>query len=418
MKIAFFSDCYLDLTGGITSSINAQKRALEDNGHEVYIFTTGYPRPKKARQNLAKKHIFLVPSCRFFFRGLTPISRRPKTIERWTLKNHPEVKNFDIFYIHYEAGCSIAGLRLGRKLHIPTVQVMHGREDMGETNLIPHGFRTTVAVILNWLHSRYLPHSVKIPRDNYCADSLAKAKMWELMVAHANAADLVLTPSAHFRKKLLHYGVVKDIKVFPNGFPDYKYPLNPTIKSLTPREILRIIWHSRVSAEKRMMPFLHALNILQQTVNKSPNPPKFTLDVYGGGGDYFRAKRFAKRHRLNITFHGNAKFEVVQTAIGKAHLDVLVSYDFDTFGNTLIEAEAHGVPVFFCDPDMKEIVPKGSFVFSQSPSPQDMAAALYDLLQHPDHIEQMSRVMLTHRSEVLISHRIKRLEQIFQELIS
>ena len=29
MKIAIFSDCYLDLTGGITSSINAQKAALE-----------------------------------------------------------------------------------------------------------------------------------------------------------------------------------------------------------------------------------------------------------------------------------------------------------------------------------------------------------------------------------------------------
>ena len=92
MKIAFFSDCYLDLTGGIRSSINAQKKALEDDGHEVYIFTTGYPKNKDKLKNLAEQNIFQVPSCKVFFRGLTPISRKPEIIEKWLMKNHPEIK--------------------------------------------------------------------------------------------------------------------------------------------------------------------------------------------------------------------------------------------------------------------------------------------------------------------------------------
>ena len=50
MKIAFFSDCYLDLTGGIKSSIDAQKSALEQNGHTVYIFSTSYPKTKEERR--------------------------------------------------------------------------------------------------------------------------------------------------------------------------------------------------------------------------------------------------------------------------------------------------------------------------------------------------------------------------------
>lgn len=417
MKIAFFSDCYLDLTGGITSSINAQKTALENDGHTVYIFSTGFPRTKKELQKLAKENIFMVPSCRLFFRGLTPISRRPKIIEKWLLRGHPEIKYFDVFYIHYESGCSIAGLRLGKDLKIPTVQVMHGREDMGETNLIPRGFRTIVASLLNWFHSWYIPHPIKVHRDNYCANSLAKAKMWTLMVNHANFADLVITPSAHFRKKLIHYGVTKEIKVLPNGYPDAHFPKNPSIKKLNPDEPLRIIWHSRVSAEKRMMPFLHALNILQKTVNQDENSPKFTLSVYGGGGDFFRAQRYARRHRLNVKFHGNVKYDKIQSAIADSHLDALVSYNFDTFGNTLIEAEAHGVPVFFCDPDMKEVVPKGSFVLSKSPSPESMAAVLQDLLEHPNKIEQMSKIMFKSRSDILISHRIKLLEKIFNDII-
>lgn len=409
MKIAFFSDCYLDLTGGIVSSISAQKKALEHLGHEVIIFSTGYPKSKQDLSKLAEQNIFQVPSCKLFFYKLTPVSRRPKVVERWLLKTHPEIKNFDIFYIHYESGCSIAGLRLGKKLHIPTVQVMHGREDMGESNIIPFGFRTIVATALNLFHSWYLPHTVDIHRDNHLANTRAKAKMWTLMVNHANFADLVLTPSEHFREKLLSYGVSAPIEVFPNGFPDDKFPQNPPIKKLSPDETLKIIWHSRVSAEKRMMPFLHALTKVKG---------KYRLDVYGGGGDFFRAKRFARKHDLNVVFHGNIKFDSLTRAISRSHLDVLVSYNFDTFGMTLIEAEAYGVPVFFCDPDMLEIAPKGSFVMSADPSPDKMAEALNDLLDHPGKIKQMSEIMLKHRHEVLISHRIKTLIKYFHEILS
>ena len=91
--------------------------------------------------------------------------------------------------------------------------------------------------------------------------------------------------------------------------------------------------------------------------------------------------------------------------------------DFDTFGNTLIEAEAHGVPVFFCDPDMREVVPAGSFIMSKNETPEAMAEALNDLLQHPEKIAQMSRVMLKNRHDILISRRIKLLEQIFSDII-
>lgn len=417
MKIAFFSDCYLDLTGGVVSSINAQKAALEQNGHQVYIFSTGFLRAKSELKKLAAQNIYQVPSCKLFFRGLTPVSRRPKVIERWLLKTHPEIKDFNIFYIHYESGCSIAGLRLGKKLKIPTIQVMHGREDMGESNIIPFGFRTIVAYCLNWFHSWYLPHTVSIHRDSYLADTIAKAKMWTLMVNHANFADLVLTPSKHFCDKLIHYGVKKEIKVFPNGFIDTKFPKSPKPKELKPGDELKIIWHSRVSAEKRMMPFLKSLLILKKN-NKNQELPNFVLDVYGGGGDFFRAQRFAKRHHLNINFHGNVSFEKLTNAIANSHLDILVSYNFDTFGMTLIEAEAYGVPVFFCDPDMKEIVPEGSYILSASETPEKMAEALDSLLRHPEKIRNMSEVMLGCRKEILISHRIKILEDIFNTMLS
>ena len=409
MKIAFFSDCYLDLTGGITSSINAQKAALEKAGHTVYIFSTGYPKPAKKLKELANQNIFQVPSCKYFFRGLTPVSRRPKIIEKWLLKTHPEIKDFDIYYIHYESGCSIAGLHLAKKSNIPSIQVMHGREDMGVTNIIPFGFRTIVATLLNWFHSWYIPHPIKVHKDDYLANTIAKTKMWTMMVNHANFADYVITPSHHFAQKLAHYGVKHKIQIFPNGYPDQNFPKDPKVKDLQPDETLEIIWHSRQKKEKRILPFLEALNQVTG---------KYHLTVSGGGADLKKAKKYAARHNFNVTFHGNAKFTTVQNAILNSHLDVLASYNFDNYPMTLVEAEAAGVPVFICDKDMQEIVPKGSFVLSDGPDPTQMAEALNNLLKHPEKIQQMSEIMLKHRTEVLISNRIKTLEKILDNIIT
>ncbi len=396
------------MTGGIVSSINAQKAALENLGHTVLIFSSSYPKTESEKRKLAKRNIFPTPSCKWCFRGQTPVSRRPAIVERWLEKEHPEIRDFDVFYVHYESGCSIAGLRLGRKYHIPTIQVMHGREDVGIVDLIPFGFRSFVAIMLNWFHSWYLPHPVKIKRDNYLASNVPRAKMWSLMANHANSADLVLTPSDHFRQKLIHYGVKKPVKVFPNGFNDEKFIKEVPVRTFKEGERLRIIWHSRITSQKRIIELL-------QTLERLAGP--YQLDVYGSGPELKKATNYAKSHNLHVKFHGDVDFSKLPEAIMNSHIDVLVSDDFDTFGMTLIEAEAYGTPVFFCDRNMLEVVPTGSFILSKTPSVDDMAEALNQVFSRPEMIEQMSKVMLGHRTEILISTRIKSLEKIFGDII-
>ena len=407
MKIAFFTDCFLDLTGGIVSSIAAQKQALEQRGHTVYVFSSSFPKSLAEAKRLARAHIYPVPSCRIFGRGLTPIARRPKIIERWLMHNYPELAEFDIFYVHYEAGCSIAGLRLARRLGIPSVQVMHGREDMGESLLVPRGFRTLVAVLLNWFHSWYLPHPVKVRRDDYLAPTLARARMWTLMVNHANAADLVLTPSAHFRDKLQHYGVTRPVKVLPNGVPDELFTSGLAPRALAPGEPLRLVWHSRLSGEKRPLVFLEALTLVHGNLH---------VDFYGAGPDLAAARRFAWRHALPVKFHGAKPFSRIYSTIQRAHLDVLISSGYDTFGMTLIEAGSAVTPVLYVDPDMDEIVPAGGGIRATDPSAAAIAAALSDLLAHPERIEAMSRVMLTHRDAFRVSRTVDLLERYFASI--
>ena len=408
MKIAFFSDCYLDLTGGIVTNINLEKAELERRGHTVYVFSSSCPHDEKEIKDLAKKHIYPVPSCKFFGRGLTPIARRPGIIERWLQKNHPELQDFDIFYVHYEAGCSIAGLRLAKKFKIPSIQVMHGREDMGEATLIPFGLRTIVATLLNWFHSWYLPHSVKVKRDNYLATTVAKAKMWTLMVNHANVADLVITPSEHFRKKLIHYGVKRKVIALHHGLNDNIFENRSAPKSLQPGDTLEIIWHSRVSSEKRIIPFLEALTIVKDG---------YHLSVYGDGVDLGKARHFVKRHNLNVTFFGNTNFETIKKQFSKSHLDVLVSYNYDTFGMTLIEAEAFGVPAFVVDPDLTEVLMPDEYILAAGPTPQQMADAIINVIRHPEMIEVISKNMLSRRNPTTVSNKIDKFEKIVKTLL-
>lgn len=208
-----------------------KKGARKTRSHYLYFFKC-LQKTKEQVAKLKKENIFPVKSCRLIGRGLTPIARRPKIVEKEILFKYPEIKDFDCFYVHYEAGCSIAGLRLGKKLNIKTIQVMHGREDIGDQNLISFGFKTIVAPLLNLFHSWYLPHSVKVKKDDYLATTIAGNKMWTLMVNHANFADLVIAPSAHFQKKLKHYGVKKQIQVLPNGVSDELFI--PDLKEIIP----------------------------------------------------------------------------------------------------------------------------------------------------------------------------------------
>lgn len=402
-----FSDCFLDFTGGIVTTMRAEKAALEARGHTVYIFSSAYPRGQKTKQVLATQHIFPVKSCRFFGRSVIPIARRPKIVMKELEKAHPELKDFNIFYIHYEAGCSIAGLKLAQKYHIPSVQVMHGREDVGEEKLIPHPFKTFVAVMLNWFHSWYLPHPIKIKKDNYLATTIARAKMWTLMVNHANAADFVITPSEHFRQKLLHYGVKKPIQALHHGISDELVAAKITPRPLKQGEPLEIIWHSRLSGEKRILPFLEALSQVEA---------KYHLSAYGSGVAEKQAKKYAKQHHLNVTFHGDADFKTIWQAISKSHLDVLVSYDYDTFGMTLVEAAAAGVPSLIADPDLAEVLPENTYFLTDNPSPSAIAKTLDSIYAHPERVSEASQKLLSDRSYLKISAKIDALEKLFANL--
>ena len=400
MKIAIFSDVYLDVPGGIVSSINAQKEGLEKAGHEVVIFSPGFAGRKR------EPGVYVVPTCKVLRLNKAPVAHRPGIVEKWILKQFPDFgKEFDLVHVHYEAGCSIAGMRLAKKYGITLVQTMHGREDSALAVNIPHPFKTLVGTLLNWFHSWYLPHKITVRRDDYLATTIGRAKMWTMMVNHASYADLVLTPSYHLREKLRHYGVKTPMQVLSNGINDSLMQPEVQARILNPGDTIKILSNARISHEKRFMVFLEALTCL-----KIP----YEVHAYGDGNELKKAMRYVKRHKLNVKFYGLQKREVILAKMMECHLSVLASYNFDNQPMTLLEAELAGLPVFICDPDMKEVVAEGGYLLANGPSAKQMAGALDYLYKHPEMVKKMSETMIAHRKEVLQSEKIKGLLQIYK----
>ncbi len=399
MKIAIFTDVYAPWgNGGIASSIRAQKSELEKLGHEVVLFCPGF--------NAREKGVVTVPSHKKLRISGSVIAKRPSVVEDFVLEKFPDFASFDVVHVHYEASCSIAGVRLAQKFNLPLVQTQHGREDVAIEVNMPHPIKLLTAGALNFAHGRCLPHTIKVKRDKFQAPTLTRAQMWNLVVNHAEQADIVITPSRHFARKIEHYGVTKPIMIVSNGIPEELVAAEFPVRELEDGGVLKIVWNCRVSKEKRIMPLLEALKNLKRP---------YVLHVYGNGNNLKKARKYAERHGLKVKFYGETDRAKIIKRMSEAHLSATVSYNFDVQPMTLLEAEATGLPVFFCDPCMREIVPAGSFVMADGAEAVALEMAL-DNLEAAD-IAKMSKKMLAHREEVLQSKQVKRLLEVYNMAI-
>lgn len=409
MRIALFTDIYLDIPGGIPSSIKAQKSALQKLGHQVTIFCPG-DRIKNTEQDLC-----IIPTHHFLHPNHAPLAKRPKKILRFIKKEYPVFSDhFDLIHVHYEASCSIAGVKLAKEYGIKLIQTMHGREDIAINTNLPTPIKFLVAKLLDTMHAISLSSvssdSERLPqKDAFLIKNSVSQHMWQLMVRQANLADFVVSPSTHFAKNLKQYGVKKPIHVISNGVDDsYLQNLSFSVRSFRPNEPLRIIWNSRLSKEKRILPFL-------QSVANSKHKDRIALTIIGDGNQAQEAKIFAKSHLQSsqIRFLGTIPHEQIFNFMQDQHISVINSYGFDTQGMTILEAVACGLPVLYADPAMDEVVPNHGGLRSSNDSVAAMTGTIDQLFAHPALIEEMSKNAMKAKDSVLQSTQISKLLELY-----
>lgn len=441
LRIAIFTDVFLGIPGGIPSSIRAQKTSLEALGHQVTIFCPGtqqdFENPLSQFGANHDPNIILVPTAKFLVNG-APFSKWTKYVTRFIEQKYPNLaETFDLFHVHYEATTSMAGLLLAKKYGIKVIQTMHGREDMAIAINVPHPFKTIAATGINLIHRTTLksiskksprpdyqnPEPKKSPSLNYqnakiknLAPTIARREMWQMMTRQANLADQVITPSAHFAKKLQLFGVTRPISVISNGIADQEITnFTPKIRNYQNHEPLRILWFSRLSKEKRILPFLESLKLAQEL---EPNF-RFIFTIIGDGNQMSKVRKFCRKHfdEASIKILGTIPHqEILQKYTEDQHLSIINSYQFDTQGLTILEAAACNLPVIYADPDMSEIVPNHGGLCAKSPAPRAMAELLLKIYHQPELIQKLSQNLAASEKTYLQSHQIEKLLKLYRQL--
>lgn len=317
MNIGLFTDTYFPQLSGVATSIKTLKDALEEQGHNVFIFTTTDPHIKKGT---IEPNVFRFSSIPFVsftdrriaFRGFFEATKVAK-----------EVK-LDIVHTQTEFALGTMGKYVAHQLKIPAI----------------HTYHTMYEDYLHYVLNGHLlrPYHVKQFTRGYLKNM-----------------DGVIAPSERVEALLERYGVKIPIRVIPTGV-DIK-----TMNEADNRDIRAeldidkdapvILTLSRIAAEKKID---HILDVMPDIIEEFP---KVKLVIAGDGPDVKMLKEHVERLTLEdyVIFTGAIAHEDVGNYYKMADLFVSAS-DTETQGLTYIEALAAGTQCVVYDTDYTERV--------------------------------------------------------------
>lgn len=384
------TDYYLPTLGGVQTVIKAHREALEDAGHEVFVFA-----PLAAESS--DPRIVRLPTARGFAPDGYPFTWTPSAAAA-TLTRELRAREVDLVHVHTEMFATLAGFQAARELDLPVVQTMHGRIDVYTRSVLPLPSVTTA--LLAAMHRRRLSHdrATLDPRAPYARSRTAR-RMWRLMVSQANHADHVIVPSGHFAAKLRSQGVETPLTVLSNGLEEsvLDQVADPAPRELRTGEPLRVLWCGRLSPEKRPQVFVDAIRRV----------PAVEAEMFGDGisrGAVTRASADISASRFRV--HGAVPQSRVLAGMRDAHVLVSTSLDFDNQPMVILEGIAAGLPVIVTDPDLAEMLPPDGGIVTETPDAAGLAAALDALRRDPDRLTRMSEAAIGHRDRVSqTSHR-------------
>ena len=321
MRIGLFTDTYPPFINGVSTSVAMLKRALEQQGHTVYVVTVS---------NNALKHEYDEKERILKVAGI-PIGiydYRLSSIYPVTLINKMKKWDLDIIHSHTEFGVGILARLFAKQFNIPLVHTYHTLyEDY--THYITHGyFEKSSKKIVEYLTKFY-------------CDKTAN----ELIVPTNKIYSL-------FKEK---YNFTKNIHIIPTGIEvDRFYEENinkKEVESLKKKLGLKknnftILFVGRLAEEKNVEFLINAHKKLVEYDND------IKLLIVGDGPDKEKYEQLSKSLGLeeNIIFNGKAAWEEIPVYYHACNVFSTASTT-ETQGLTVIEAMAAGVPPLCIDDD-------------------------------------------------------------------
>lgn len=215
MRIGMMADLYKPHVSGVTNYIALNKRYLESEGHEVYVFTFGDEDYQEDEPNVIRSP------------GL-PISDTGMHFSlRYTREARRTLRTMDVAHVHHPFISGSIALRYCRVNRIPIIFTNHTRYDL--------------------YAKAYLPLLV---------DMIGVAALKAYLLSFCRSCDLVVSPSAGMKDVLKDMGIDVPIDVVPNGvdikpFLDPVEPLERAEFGFQAQDVI-LVYMGRLGPEKNL----------------------------------------------------------------------------------------------------------------------------------------------------------------------
>ena len=308
MRIGMMVDTYKPYVSGITSYIDLNKRALENEGHEVYVFTFGDLDYQDDEPRVIRSPGLALADTGFY------LSLRYKTAYKKLLRT------MDVVHVHHPFLSGRLALNYCRRPQIPIIFTNHTRYDLYAQARMP----LMPKEVSHGMLQAYMP--------DFC-----------------DAVDLVISPSNGMKKILRQYGVESHIEVVPNGVDLQRFhvaqPLSRADFGFTDQDIL-LIYAGRIAPEKNLEFLLQAFSGVSQVF------PNVQLLIVGGGQKLFEEELRLIPSQLGINnrvhFTGMIPNDRLPSYLAMCDAFVTASVT-EVHPFSVIEAMATGLPTLGID---------------------------------------------------------------------
>ena len=303
MRIGMMADLYKPHISGVTNYISINKEFLEQQGHEVFVFTFGAEKYQDDETNIIRSHGMPVFETGVQFN--LGFSRQIRNL----------LRTMDIVHVHHPFISGSLAIRYCRPYNIPVVFTSHTRYDL--------------------YAQAYLPVVV---------DTIGEAALQAYLPVFCRACDLVIAPSSGMRDVLVKIGITNPIEVIPNGvnlepFQSEHEPLDRANFGLSPNDIV-LIYVGRLGIEKNLSFLLRAFSGVAQAYDN------VHLLLVGDGPERENLHVLASHLEAGarVSFTGFIPYEKLPSYLGLADAFVTASIT-EVHPLSVIEAMAAGLPV-------------------------------------------------------------------------
>jgi 1,2-diacylglycerol 3-alpha-glucosyltransferase len=302
MRIGMMADVYKPHVSGVTNFIASNKRALEQLGHEVHVFTFGDVDFVDDEANVHRSPGLPLVDTGFYFSF--SYSPQAKSL----------LRSMDVVHVHHPFLSGRLAVRYCHPLRIPIVFTNHTRYDL--------------------YMQTYLP---------ILADGLGETFLQAYLPSFCRDVDLVISPSQGMEAVLRRLGVDSHVEVVPNGVELDRFQAAPDCRrrkelGFSADQVV-LVYSGRLAPEKNLQFLMHAFYGIAHAY------PQVRLLVIGDGPErqaleeQVRAAGLAER----IQFTGMVPYADMPEYLRAADAFVTASIT-EVHPLSIIEAMAAGLP--------------------------------------------------------------------------